>query len=130
MNSPSLARQPRGKPRENRATRTDFINLRLDSARRAFRSDAAVARALGTDPAQIARWRRGQTPDPANAERLAGLDVVVELLDGYLSASRLPKWLAGANANLGNRTPLGMLRLRRLPDVIAAVQILKSGAHA
>jgi hypothetical protein len=69
-------------------------------------------------------------PDPTNADQLAGLDLVIELLDGYLSPGRIPKWLHGANANLGDRTPLGMLRMGRLPEVIAAVQVLKSGAHA
>lgn len=108
----------------------EFVNLRLDSARRVFNSDAQVARALGVNPAQVTRWRRGQEPDELNADRLAGLDAVVEMLDGYLSPSRIPKWLAGANANLGERSPLAALRAGDLPAVIGAVRVLKSGAHA
>ena len=107
-----------------------FVVLRLDSARRAFGSDAAVARALDVDPAQVARWRRGQMPADANVDRLAALDVVVEMLDGYLSPGRIPKWLEGPNANLGDRSPLSVLRAGDAASVIAAVQVLKSGAHA
>jgi hypothetical protein len=108
----------------------DLVNMRLDSARRAFDSDSAIAKALGVDPAQITRWRRGQVPDPENADRLAALDVVVEMLSGVLSESRIPKWLRGPNANLGDRSPLGVLRMGDLPAVIAAIRVLKSGAYA
>jgi transcriptional regulator with XRE-family HTH domain len=104
--------------------------MRLDSARRVFDSDAAIARALGVNAAQVARWRKGQAPDGENLDKLAALDVVVEMLSRVLSESRIPKWLNGANANLADRTPLGMLRMGDLPAVIAAVQILKSGAYA
>ena len=107
-----------------------FVTFRLDSARRVFTSDAQLAQALGVNPAQVARWRRGQVPDETNADRLAALDAVIEMLDGYLSASRVPKWLSGPNANLGNRAPLAALRAGDLPGVIAAVRVLKSGAHA
>lgn len=65
-----------------------------------------------------------------NADRPAGLDAVVEILDGYLSPSRVPKWLSGPNANLGERSPLAALRAGDLPAVIAGVRVLKSGAHA
>ena len=117
-------------PRRTARRAVEFVNLRLDSARRAFASDAQVARALGVNPAQVARWRRGQEPDDENADRLAALDAVIQMLDGYLSPSRLPKWLSGPNANLGARTPLAALRAGDLPGVIAAVRVLKSGAHA
>lgn len=107
-----------------------FVVLRLDSARRVFGSDAAIARALDVDAAQVARWRRGQRPDRENGDRLAALDVVVELLDGWFTPGRLLKWLEGANANLGGRSPLAVLRSGDLPAVIAAVRVQKSGAHA
>jgi hypothetical protein len=133
----SKGKEASTRPGSSRATRTratrsavDFVELRLDSVRRAFASDAEVARALGVNPAQVARWRRGQEPDAENADRLAGLDAVIEMLDGYLSPSRIPKWLSGPNANLGDRTPLAALRAGDLPGVIAAVRVLKSGAYA
>jgi transcriptional regulator with XRE-family HTH domain len=118
------------RPRTARRRPAEFINLRLDSARRVFTSDAEVARALGVNPAQVARWRRGQAPADENADRLAGLDAAIEMLDGYLPPSRIPKWLAGPNAALGDRSPLAALRAGDLPGVIAAVRVLKSGAHA
>lgn len=121
--------RPRAR-RRPRVTQAQLVNMRLDSVRRAFTSDAAIAKALGVDPAQVTRWRQGQTPDEENADRLAALDVVIEMLSGVLSESRIPKWLQGANANLADRTPLGMLRMGDLPAVIAAVRVLKSGAYA
>lgn len=107
----------------------DYIVLRLDSVRRAFRSDAEIAAALDVDPAQLSRWKQGQAPDPDNADRLAGLDAVVQMLADYLSPSRLRKWLRGPNVHLDNRSPLVMLRRGELAAVIGAVQALKSGVY-
>lgn len=125
MAKPARRRTTTGAP-----TREDFVALRLDSVRRVFESDAHVARALGVDPAQVSRWRRGQAPDPLNRDRLTALDSVIEMLTGYLSPGRTRKWLAGANGNLGDRSPLQTLRQGNLPGVLAAVHVLKSGAHA
>ncbi len=108
----------------------EFTTLRLVSARRAFPSDAQMAEALGVDRAQLPRWREGQAPDRENAERLAGLDLVVELLSGYLSAESIPKWLNGVNSHLGGRRPIALLRAGQLSEVIAAIEALKSGAYA
>jgi len=108
----------------------DFVSLRLDSVRRVFSSDAQIARALGVDPAQVSRWRHGQDPGPINRDRLTALDSVVEMLSGYLTRGRARKWLEGANGNLGDRSPLRALGQGDLPGVLAAVQVLKSGAHA
>lgn len=105
-----------------------FVLMRLDSARRVFRSDAAVAEAIGVNRTQPSRWREGQMPDSENVDRLVGLDVIVQLLTGFLSESTIPKWLQAPNPRLGDRTPLYMLRQGRLPDVIAAIQAEKSGA--
>jgi uncharacterized protein (DUF2384 family) len=114
----ALARDPR-----------DFVALRIDSARRAFRSDAEIAAVLDVDPAQLSRWKRGQTPDPENADRLAGLDLVVQMLSGYLSPSRLRKWLQGPNVHLNDRSPIALLRMGAVAEVLTAVQALKSGVH-
>lgn len=111
-------------------THNVFVIMRLDSARRVFRSDAAVAEALGVNRTQLSRWREGRTPDPENLDRLVGLDAVVQLLTGFLSESTIPKWLRSPNPRLGDRTPLYMLRRGRLPDVIAAIQAEKSGTFA
>lgn len=105
-----------------------FVLMRLDSARRVFRSDAAVAEAIGVNRTQPLRWREGQTPDPENVDRLVGLDIVIQLLTGFLGETTIPKWLQAPNPRLGDRAPLYMLRQGRLPDVIAAIQAEKSGA--
>jgi len=108
-----------------------FLAARLESARRAFPSDAQVAEALGVDRAQVKRWREGRTaPGPENADRIVGLDTAVELLSGYLEPSSIPKWLMGLNAHLGDRRPIDLLRRGNLAEVIAAIEALKSGAYA
>lgn len=110
---------------------TSYYLMRLESARRAFSSDAQVADALGVDRAQVKRWREGQTqPGPENADRIVGLDTVVALLTGYLEPGSIPKWLKGFNAHLGDRRPMDLLRQGNLSDVIAAIEALKSGAYA
>lgn len=58
--------------------------MRLDSVRRYFPSDAAVADALRVSRNRLERWRAGQAPDPVNERTLLALDVVVSLLTGYL----------------------------------------------
>jgi hypothetical protein len=63
-------------------------------------------------------------------DRLVALDAVVQMLTGVLSPTRIPKWLAGPNANLQDRAPLAALSQGDLPAVIAAVRVLKSGAYA
>jgi transcriptional regulator with XRE-family HTH domain len=106
------------------------IARRYQTARRAFASDAEMARAFGVDRSRIARWKQGEAPDPANAERLVGLDTVVALLSGFLTQSSIPKWLNGFNAHLGNRRPIDVIRIGRLSEVIAAIEAEKSGAFA
>lgn len=107
------------------------IVIRIESARRAFPSDASIAEAIGVNRSQVRRWREGTTaPSPEAADRLVGLDAVVELLSGYLEPTTIRKWLEGFNAHLGNRRPIDVLREGNLSEVIAAVQALKSGSFA
>lgn len=121
----------RKRGRTARGGATHYYALRLESARRAFASDAKVAEALGVNRAQVKRWREGETePGPGNAERVIGLDAAVELLSGYLEPSSVAKWLMGHNAHLGDRRPVDLLREGNLSGVIAAIEALKSGAYA
>lgn len=103
---------------------------RYASARRAFSSDAELARALDVHRSQISRWKRGEPPEPLNEERLRDLDVVVSLLSGFLDESAIPDWLHGFNAHLGNRRPIDVLRTGRLSEVVAAIEAERSGAYA
>jgi transcriptional regulator with XRE-family HTH domain len=104
---------------------------RLESARRVFSSDAQVAEVIGVDRSQVTRWREGATePGPENADRIVGLDAVVELLHGYLEPSSIDKWLRGFNAHLGDRRPIDLLRQGILSEVIGAIEALKSGSYA
>lgn len=107
-----------------------LIPARVMSARRAFRSDADLAAALGVDRSRIVRYRRGEMPSGEVADTLIGLDAVISLLDGFLEAAVIPDWLQGVNAHLGNRRPLDVLRTGPLSDVIAAVEAERSGAFA
>jgi hypothetical protein len=108
-----------------------YAAVRLRSARRAFGSDAGVAEALGVNRAQVTRWREGRTiPGPENADRIVGLDTVVELLSGYLDPASLPKWLLGNNAHLGHRRPVDLLRQGSLSPVVAAIEAMKAGSYA
>jgi hypothetical protein len=90
-----------------------------------------MAEILGVNRAQVQRWREGRTvPGPENADRIVGLDTVVELLSGYLDRQSIPKWLLGFNAHLGDRRPVDLLREGSLSEVIAAIEALKSGSYA
>lgn len=114
-----------------RETAAVYYPTRIDAARRTFPSDAQVADALGVDRAQVKRWREGRTAPGADAaDRLVGLDAVIELLHGYLEPASILKWLKGTNAHLSDRRPLDLLREGRLSEVIAAVEALKSGSYA
>ena len=104
------------------------IAARCDFAGRAFGSDAELARLLGVDRSRITRWRQGDLPDPANADRVVGIDAVVELLSGFLDERSIPKWLYGVNAHLADRRPVDVLVSGRLSEVIAAIEAEKSGA--
>jgi transcriptional regulator with XRE-family HTH domain len=112
-------------------TASGFYPLRLESARRAFPSDAKVAEALGVNRAQVTRWREGETePGPGNAERVVALDAAVELLTGLLELPSIGKWLMGQNAHLGDRRPVDLIRDGNLSEVIAAIEALRTGAYA
>lgn len=102
----------------------------LDTCRAALGSDRAVAGILGVSPSQVSRWRAGQRPDVDNADRLAGLALVVEMLSRWLAPAVRESWLHGPNAHLAGRTPAHLLRLGRVADVIGALESEKAGTYA
>ena len=102
----------------------------LDRVRPMLGSDRAIANALGVSPSQISRWRRGQIPDLENADRLAGLALVIEMLGRWLEAEVIPGWLEGLNAHLANRSPVYLIRRGNIADVIGAIEAEKAGVYA
>ena len=93
-------------------------------------SDRAVAAILDVSPSQISRWRRGQVPDLDNSDRLAGLSLVVEMLERWLTREAVEGWLSGSNAHLQDRTPAFLIRRGHVADVIGAIEAEKGGVYA
>ena len=104
--------------------------MMLDRLRGVFESDAEVARALGVDPAQVSRWRRGQEPSEPAWDRLVDLFAVVAKLESFYAPGRIRAWLEGANAHLGDRAPLYLIRHGETGGVITAIHATKAGAYA
>ena len=102
----------------------------LDTCRSALGSDRAVAEILGVSPSQVSRWRGGQLPDLDNADRLAGLALVSEMLARWLAPEVREGWLRGPNAHLADRSPAYLIRLGRVADVIGALEAEKAGVYA
>ncbi len=102
----------------------------LDTCRAAVGSDRAVAEILGVSPSQVSRWRTGQLPDLDNADRLAGLALVVEMLARWLAPEVREGWIHGPNAHLADRSPAYLIRLGRVADVIGALEAEKAGVYA
>ena len=102
----------------------------LDTCRLGIGSDRSVAAILGVSPSQVSRWRRGQIPDPDNADRLGGLALVVDMLSRWLAPGTLEDWFHGLNAHLADRTAAYMLRHGRVADVIGALEAEKAGVFA
>lgn len=93
-------------------------------------ADRAIATLLDVSPSQVSRWRHGQVPDPENADRLAGLALVVEMLARWIHPDTVEGWLHGAHAHLDDRSPAYLIRHGRLADVIGAIEAEKAGTFA
>lgn len=100
----------------------------LDTLRSVLGSDRAIAELLDVSPSQVSRWRHGQHPDPDNADHLAGLALVVEMLARWLHPETIEGWLHGPHLHLDDRSPAYTLRAGRVADVIGAVEAEKAGA--
>jgi uncharacterized protein (DUF2384 family) len=109
---------------------TERTIMMLDRLRGIFDSDAEISRALGVDPAQLSRWRRGQEPSDPAWDRLVDLFAVVSKLEGFYSPARTRAWLEGINAHLGDRSPLYLIRHGETGEVISAIYATKAGAYA
>lgn len=98
--------------------------------RSAFPSDAAIAEFAGIDRSRVTRFKQGKNLEPDTRALLDAVGATVTLLRGFLDDDTIPEWLRGANAHLGNRTPLDVLRTGLSSEVIAAIEAEKSGAFA
>lgn len=103
---------------------------RYRSVRRGFRSDEELARVLGLEVGKVARWKDGESPVPGHRERLLALDVVVELLTGFLEPPSIRKWLIGFNQHLGGARPVDVIRQGRISDVFQAIQSERTGSYS
>ena len=102
----------------------------LNVCRAGLGSDRAVAAVLDVSPSQISRWRRGQVPGADNSDRLAGLSLVVEMLERWLEREAVEGWLSGPNAHLQDRAPAFLIRRGQVADVIGAIEAEKAGVYA
>jgi hypothetical protein len=98
--------------------------------RSAFASDAAIAEFAGIDRSRVTRFKQGKNLEPETAALLDAVGATVTQLRGFLDDDAIPEWLRGANAHLGHRAPLDVLRTGRLSEVIAAIEAEKGGAFA
>lgn len=105
-------------------------NHHLTVCRAALGSDRAVAEILGVSASQVSRWRRGQAPDPENADRLAGLALVSEMLLRWIEPQAIEGWLQGPDEHLSGRSPAYLIRQGRVADVIGAIEADKAGVFA
>jgi hypothetical protein len=69
-------------------------------------------------------------PDIDNADKLAGLGLVVEMLARWLEPEALVGWLLGAHAHLGDRTPAFLVGQGCIAEVIGAIEAEKAGVFA
>lgn len=102
----------------------------LAMIRSVVHSDRALAEILGVSSSQVSRWRRGQRPDRDNADRLAGLALVVEMLLRWLEPEIVEEWLTGANAHLDGATPAYFVQQSQLAEVVGALEAMKAGVFA
>jgi len=102
----------------------------LQTCHAALGSDRAISSVLGVSPSQVSRWRRGQIPDIDNADKLAGLALVVEMLTRWLHPEAVTGWLLGAHAHLGDRSPAYLIGQGSVADIIGAIEAEKAGVYA
>ena len=95
-----------------------------------FRSQRRLADALGVSPAQVGRWIRGQGIDPANAERVDVLELVMASLLRVHPPGVTERWLFGANPHLGDRRPIDLVRRGQAQELLAAISAERAGSFA
>ena len=125
-----LMNQPAASTMQTPDRRTVRAQSHLKTIRAGVDSDRSIAAVLGVSHSQVSRWKRGQRPDRENADRLAGLALVVEMLLRWLDADIIEEWLTGPNAHLNGATPSYCIQRSQLAEVVGAAQAMKTGVFA
>lgn len=90
-----------------------------------------VAELLGVSRSQPSRWRSGREGLVAeNQRKVLDLDYVMTRLHQVWTPEVAEIWLRSPNAHLGGATPLEVLRLQGVRDVIMAIDAADQGAYA
>jgi transcriptional regulator with XRE-family HTH domain len=93
-------------------------------------SQRRLAELLGVSPAQVTRWRQGGGIDPANAERVDLLELVMASLLRLYPAEASERWLLGLNPHLGERRPLDLIRAGLAQELLGALAAERAGGFA
>lgn len=89
-----------------------------------------LAYLLGVDSAQLARWRRGEGIDEANASRVDVLEAIMAGLLRLFPIEAAQRWLVGMNPELRDRRPADLIRRGRSLEVHDAVASTLAGSFA
>lgn len=99
-------------------------------ARFAFKSDLEMAQKLGLDRTRLIAWKKGAAvPRQEHVRFLADVATTVDALRRILHPAVVTSWLTAPKFDLGDRTPIEMLREGRLPEVLQSVNATEHGAY-
>ncbi len=118
-------RYTREKTAEQVVAMADYLR-----ARRGFATDQQMAEIIGVHRSRLIAWKQGtEVPNPANAQLLSHLAVVVQELEEFLDPDVIPDWLLTEQFTLGNCTPVEALRGGRLSEVLQTANETEHGAY-
>src|SRR5919109_4071609 len=103
------------------------VRTKLRALREDLGSQARVARALGVSPSRVSRWLKAEDPDPANRQKIEGLEFVLAYLLSFLTPDASVAWLHGHNGFLNDFRPIDHLARGRITEVIEAARAHKAG---
>lgn len=112
------------------ATMPVAISEKITALSHDLGSQRRLAELLGVSPAQVTRWRRGGGIDPANAERVDLLELVLASLLRLYPADAAEQWLRGLNPHLGDRRPIDLVRAGGAQELLGAIAVERSGGYA
>ncbi len=96
-----------------------------------FGRQAKLAELFSTSTASVSRWfKKEDTPDPENAERIMGVAYIVYRLSNLVEPEVIDSWLHGVNDHIGHQKPIDLIRQGRLTDVINALDEFEAGGFA